>query len=140
MGDIVQVFGIDGNLSKERPVSFEVSEAFFALLFFTPFSGQSVVFEDSGDGLMGTGQVVFLLESLGAHKGELFSEPDDFPFECDGDFMGAGQGYSGQFIQSGQSFLLIALQPFADGFWGGMEGACGGFDAVLFCILNHSES
>ena len=137
--DVLEVLGIDRKLSKELPVLFERREVFFLFVFFASFFDQSVGLQDTSDGVMGTGQVMFALEAFGSHEGVLFSQPDDLLFERWGDFMGAGQRDPRQFIESGQPFLLIAHQPFPHGFGGGIEGSGGGLDAVLLSKAYHPQ-
>jgi len=131
MGDILEVFGIDGQLPKELPVLFDFGQVFLFLMLLSSFLNQSIVLQDATDGLMGTGQRVFEDQPPGSHEGESFSQADNLLFQGTGDLMGTGFGDAGQFVESGQAVLVVPAEPFSDGPGGGVEGPGGGLDAFL---------
>lgn len=139
MRDILEVLGIDAELTEQFPLFFHLREVFLAFMLLSSLSDQAVVVENSADGLMAAGQVMFLLEAFGAHERELSAESDYFVFDGDWCLVGATEGYSRQFIETCKPFLSVTIEPLADGAWGGLEEPGGWFYSDLFSGVDHSE-
>ncbi len=69
-------------------------------------------------GLMGTRQAMLADHPAGVQEGIAFSQRYDLAFEGRRNLVGTGFGDSRQFLQAGQTFLPIAVQPLADGLGG----------------------
>ena len=131
MGNIRQVLGIHRNLSKQPPAAFDAGQVFFLLMRFSSFLDQPMVPQHPADRLMGTGQTMLVHQPTSPHKGISFSQGHDPAFEGGRDLVGTGFGDSRQFLQAGQAFLPVAVQPLANSFGGGLEGPGGRLDSLL---------
>ena len=108
---------------------FDFSEVFFTLVLFSPLLDQAILMQDTADGFVAAGQMLFTFEAFGTLKGELFSQLDDFFCQTRGGFMRAAQGNARQLVQTSQPLLAITVQPLADGLGRGVKEDGGGFDS-----------
>jgi len=99
----------------------------------------SVFVQDSTDGFMTARQMVFAFEPFGAFERILLSQCHHLAFHGRRGLMRTGQGDTGQFIQSGQPFLLIPPHPFAYGLGGRVKQLRRWLDAVLFGMPDHPQ-
>jgi len=129
MGDVLQVFGVGGELAEEFPRAFDVAELFLGDGLFLVGAGQLVWAEDAGDGVVADGPGALGLEAFGA-AGGLLAEPDDDVFQRGGGLMRAGFGSAAQLGQGGRLAGEMPAQPFADGVAGATELASGGLEAI----------
>ena len=73
MRDVLKIFGIDGELAQEFPSFFDLSKGGLSFVLLEPFGGQSMLFEDTADGLVAWGQSVHELQTFCAHEGIFFA-------------------------------------------------------------------
>jgi hypothetical protein len=113
MREVLQVFGVGGELAQELPVAFDVAEEFLGdgLLFTGP--GQAVLAEDAGHGLVTNRQGKLARQALGSEAG-LATEFDALAFQASGSLMGARLGAAGEFLQGGGFAGQMAAEPLAD--------------------------
>ena len=102
MRNILEIFGVDGELAEEFPVAFDRAQLFFGGGFLFPRPYQLMRSKDAGDGVMAAGQSKFPLETFGAEAG-LAAELDDLAFQPPGDLVGRPFGAATAFHQGGQS-------------------------------------
>jgi len=129
MGNILEIFSVNGELAEEFPVAFDRAQLFFGDWFLFAGAHQLMRSKDAGDGVMAAGQSKFPLEAFGAEAG-LTAELDDLAFQALGDLVGRAFGPATVFDQSGRFARLKTPQPFADGVAGTTKLAGSGLDAV----------
>jgi len=129
MGDILEIFGVDGELAEELPVAFDRAELLFGGGFLFAGAHPLVRSKDPGDGVVTARQAEFPLEAFGAEAG-LVAQLDDLAFQPPGDLVGRPFGPATVFAPSRRFAGLITPQPFTDGVAGAAKLAGGGLDAV----------
>ena len=130
MGDVLEIFGVGGKLTEERPEAFDRAELFFGVGFFLARQRQAVLADDAGDGVMAAMEVELMFEAFGPEAG-LAAEFDDLAFEAGRCLVGTVIGTAGKFSERGGLARLMAAEPFADRVAGTAELTRGGLDAVL---------
>ena len=129
MGNVLQILGVGGELAEERPAAFDVAELLLGGGLLFARTGQVVLAEDAGDGVVADGECKLVLEALGTEAG-LFAESDDEAFQRGGGLMRAVLGAAGEFAQGGRFTGDVAAEPLAGGVAGATELAGGGLEAV----------
>ena len=130
VGDILQVFGVGGDLAKESPLSFDGAELFFGGGFFLARTGQPMGANDAGGRIVTDLQVKLLHETLGAEAG-LLAQLDDLALQGGRSFVRAGFGGAGNFRQRRRFAGNVSAQPFANGVARSGELTRRGFNPVL---------
>ena len=129
MGNILEIFSVNGELAKEFPVAFDRAELPFGDGFLFPRPRQMMRSKDAGNGVVTARQSKFPLETFGAEAG-LVAQLDDLAFQPPRDLVGRPFGPATVFDQSRRFAGLITAQPFADGVAGAAKLAGSGLDAV----------
>ena len=102
MGNILEIFSVNGELAKEFPVAFDRAELPFGDGFLFPRPRQMMRSKDAGNGVVTARQSKFPLETFGAEAG-LVAQLDDLAFQPPGDLVGRPFGAATAFHQGGQS-------------------------------------
>lgn len=129
VGNILQVFGIGGELPEEFPVAFDRAELLFSDVLLFAGACQLMLTQDSGNGVMTAGQSELMLKPLGTEAG-LLAQFDDLAFQAGGDLVRAVMRASALFGQRGRLAGLVAAEPFAGGVAGAAELPRRGFEAM----------
>ncbi|HPY31910.1 MAG TPA: hypothetical protein PLT00_08610 [Verrucomicrobiota bacterium] len=80
MGNILEIFSVNGELAKEFPVAFDRAELPFGDGFLFPRPRQMMRSKDAGNGVVTARQSKFPLETFGAEAG-LVAQLDDLAFQ-----------------------------------------------------------
>lgn len=78
MRDVLEILGIGAELAEKRPFLLYLTEVFLSFRLLTPLFDQTILMEDSSDGLVTTRQMVLSLEPFGALEGKWSSKMNDF--------------------------------------------------------------
>ena len=139
-GDIVEVFGVGGDLLKDAPGGLDVGEVLFALIFARAFLRQTMLTPNTLQGTMAEGKIELAEETASAESEQLPAQSDDLLFDVGGSFAGLVMRSAGKFDEAARSLLLITAQPFAHGGDGGLEKTSGGLDAALPSRLHQTQT
>ncbi len=140
MEDVVQVLGVGGDLLERSPGGLDGSEVLFLLIFAAARAEQAVLAQDALNGHVTEGQFPLALQALGAESGELAAQGDDPLGQLAGDPVRTRARGAGKSLQALETLGLMTAEPLAHGGDGGLEGASGGFDAVLTSVTDQAES
>jgi hypothetical protein len=140
MGDVVEIFGVSGDLLEDAPSGFDVSQVLFALILAAALVDEAVLSPDAFQGTMAEGEIELADETAGAEGGKLLAESYDLLFQGQRRFTRLMVGSAGESDQTARSLLLIAAQPLAHGGYGGLKQPGRGFDAVLASRLNQTQA
>jgi len=129
MRNILEIFGVDGELAKEFPVAFDRAQLFFGGGFLFPGAHPLMRSKDPGNGVGAARPAKFPLAVFGPEAG-LVAELDDLAFQSSRDLVGRPFGPATVFDQSRRFIVLITPQQFTNGILGTTELAGGSLDAV----------
>ena len=113
-GNILQEFGVRGELAEELPGPFHSAQLFFngRLLFSRP--GQAVLADNARDGIVADLEIELVDQSFGPEAGAL-SQLHDLSFQARGSLVRTTFGSPGFFAQRGWFARHRAAQPLANG-------------------------
>ena len=140
MRDIVEVFGVGGDLLEQGPGLFPEGEVLLLLVFATARLDQVVLAPDALDRSMIQRQVPFALQASCAEGGQLAAQLNDALDEFAGDLVGTGVRGAGEILQPFQPSLLPPPKPLAHGGHGGGKVPSRLFNSVLRRVGDQLEA
>ena len=94
--DVLEIFGVGGELAEELPMAFDRAELFFGGGFLFARTRQGVLAKHAGNGVVAARQDELPLQTLGAKAG-LLAQFDDLAFQAAGDLVGRASGSAAEF-------------------------------------------
>jgi hypothetical protein len=139
LGDVGEILDIDLDLFEGGQALFEGAEIPLAFPFGDAFGNQLGLAQDAVDGAWGAGEAALDLQAEGS-PAIAGAKLADAGFKLGGQAAGTAAGSAGAIAQSGESPLLEAAQPLADGEAAGVEASGGFGEAVKAGVLDHLQA
>ena len=140
VGNIVEVFGVGGDLLEEAPRGFNVSQVLLPLIFSAAGMKQAVSPPDTLQSAVAEREIELANETASPEGVQLLAENHDLRLDSRGSFAGLVMRSARKFDEATGPVLLIAAQPFAHGGNGGLKQAGGGLDAMLAGVSHQTQA
>jgi hypothetical protein len=135
VGDVVQIFGIRGDLLKQRSLRFVVGHVLLTLIFSLALLLKAVGAPDAFQRAVTEREIEFANQTAGPEGRKWLAQRDGLLFDLRGSLARLAMNALGAFGQTGGAMLLKAPQPFADRGHGGGEQTRTRFEAAPLCAL-----
>jgi len=108
MGDVVEVFGVGGNLLKQTPSGLDVGEVLFAWILAATRAKQAMSAPDAFQGAVAESKIELANEATCAEGRQLLAERDDLLLDLSRGFARLAMGCAGECDPATRTLLLIA--------------------------------
>ena len=129
-GNILQEFGVCGELAEEFPGPFHRAKLPLNHRFLLPGPGQAVLADNARDGIVADFEIKLVDQSFGS-KASALPQLHDLTFQARGSLVRATFGRPGLFGQGGRFARNSPAQPFADSVARTTKLSCGRLDPML---------